>query len=438
MVVFMNRIAFVIVNILFFSLLIPSPVRAQISAPGASGSDKTNYPVFSETDSIYIFCSASEGENNAVLRAQTDWIGSKTFLWEKYNNLSASFELYISESTENQTSEISGLADGCYRVTITQAANSVIKRAWVFNNWFTSEGNVSESNCFSFRLNGAFTSSELKYYDLSNNAELTVFKDVKVQWKVGETQVATVINPQIYSPPPRNTEYTLRVYDKFGCQSLTNVMYESIVTLAKFTADPLTGEAPLIVTFNNQSENGDLDQFEWFFFRNLDDIKRESEGTTGEVDSIMVVAYDESPVYTFESSGSYMVKLVSKKISELHTCVDTAYLEDYIVADSSFIAVPNVFTPNGDGTNDEFVVKFWSMKSIEISIFNRWGKRIQYWESGDVRGFENTYTETVWDGRLMGGKFASPGVYYYNVVGIGRDGERRRAHGFFHLFRDKD
>ena len=104
--------------------------------------------------------------------------------------------------------------------------------------------------------------------------------------------------------------------------------------------------------------------------------------------------------------------------------------------DTSFVAVPNVFTPNGDGTNDAFVVKYWSMRSIKISIFNRWGKRIHFWESEDVRGFENTYSETVWDGR-MGNRFASPGVYYYVVEGEGRDFKKRKAHGFFHLFRDR-
>jgi gliding motility-associated-like protein len=148
----------------------------------------------------------------------------------------------------------------------------------------------------------------------------------------------------------------------------------------------------------------------------------------------MIVAYDESPIFTYEYSGMYMVKLVSKT----QFCTDTFYLPDYIVADTSFIAVPNVFTPNGDGTNDEFVVKFWSMQSIEIDIFNRWGKRVHHWQSGDVRGFEGTWTETVWDGRGMGGRYASPGVYYYTVVGEGRDGEKRRAKGFVHLFRDKD
>jgi gliding motility-associated-like protein len=113
-------------------------------------------------------------------------------------------------------------------------------------------------------------------------------------------------------------------------------------------------------------------------------------------------------------------------------------MKDYIIVDTSFIAVPNVFTPNGDGTNDEFVVKFWSMQSIEIDIYNRWGKRVHHWESGNVRGFEETWTQSVWDGRGTGGRAASPGVYFYNVSGTGRDGVKRHKDGFFHLFSGKD
>ena len=330
------------------------------------------------------------------------------------------------------------MADGCYRLTITQGENTSVQRAWVFNNWFTAAASITESNCEWFKLQGEFETSELKYYDLASNAELTVNKDVKVQWKKGDENVATVLSPQVYNPPTADTEYTLRVYDKFSCIGTSVVTYTSIVTKANFTVDKQNGEAPLIVTFTNTSENGTPGGYEWFFFRDLDDIKEESKGSTTPADSIEVIAFDNSPVYTYEYSGTYIVKLVSKKITGPTVCVDTAYLPGYIIVDTSFVAVPNVFTPNGDGTNDEFAVKFWSMQSIEIDIYNRWGKRVHRWQSGDVRGFENTWTETVWDGRLMGGRYASPGVYFYNVVGMGRDGERRRAHGFFHLFRDKD
>ncbi|MFO7620671.1 MAG: hypothetical protein R6W81_05320 [Bacteroidales bacterium] len=63
-----------------------------------------------------------------------------------------------------------------------------------------------------------------------------------------------------------------------------------------------------------------------------------------------------------------------------------------------------------------------------------WGKRIHFWESNNVRGYDEAFTEAVWDGR-SGGRFASPGVYYYVIEGQGRDNKRRTRHGFFHLFR---
>ena len=202
--------------------------------------------------------------------------------------------------------------------------------------------------------------------------------------------------------------------------------------------DPTELEAPLTVNFINESENGTSGQFEWFLFRDLDEIKKESEGSTAPIDSIMIIGYDDNAIYTYERTGVYDVKLVSKHVSEFYTCVDTVYIEDYILIDSSYIIAPNVFTPNGDGVNDEFVVKFFSMETVKITLFNRWGKRIHYFESQNVRGFDGTWEETVWDGKLMGGRYASPGVYYYNIVGEGRDGTRRRAHGFFHLFREKN
>jgi gliding motility-associated-like protein len=418
--------------ILFFLNI--SVSRAQITSPDASGSAETNYPVFQATDSIFIFCSQNGMTESGNLQVQTLMEGTKTFLWEKYNPETSIFEFYFSESTGNQQSVITGLEDGCYRVTVTQGETSEIYRAWILTDQISGSAKVSDSNCESFILEGSFTTEPMIYYDLSDNTQLELIRDIKVQWKEGQVVIASVLSPQIFNPPFTDTEYTLNIYDQFGCETNSTVLYQSVVTKAEFSVDPQQGEAPLTVNFTNQSQNGD--QYEWFFFRDLDEIKKESENTLQPVDSIMLVAYDQNPVYTYENSGIYMVKLVSKHISDTLTCVDTTYLEDYIFVDTSFVAVPNVFTPNNDGTNDMFVVKFWSMKSIKIQIYNRWGKRIHFWESDDIRGFENTYTQTVWDGRL-GGRYASPGVYYYVVEGMGRDDQKRKAHGFFHLFRDK-
>ncbi|MDX8340785.1 gliding motility-associated C-terminal domain-containing protein [Draconibacterium sp. IB214405] len=428
----MKRSLFIVI-ILVFSF---SALRAQISSPGADASEVTQYPVYTETDSIFIFCSSGSSSDVATLTAGTELTGTKNWLWEKYNSETASFEPYFEESTDAATSQINELADGCYRVTITQGATTEIDRAWVFNSWILAEPKIPQSDCESFTLSGSYTASPLNYFDLSDNSPLELIRQINVEWLEGSVKWSSLMTFEFRNPPTENTDYTLRVYDQYNCEGRTDITYESIVTKASFTASPMSGEAPLEVSFSNNSENGTAGYYEWFFYRDLSAIIQDSEGTTEPVDSIDFVAYDDAPVYTYENSGTYMVKLVSKHLSDTLTCVDTAYLEDYIEVDTSFIAVPNVFTPNGDGTNDEFVVRFWSMQSIEISIFNRWGKRVHYWESGDVRGFEDSYTESVWDGRI-GGRFASPGVYFYDVVGRGRDGVKRKKHGFVHLFRDK-
>jgi gliding motility-associated-like protein len=69
--------------------------------------------------------------------------------------------------------------------------------------------------------------------------------------------------------------------------------------------------------------------------------------------------------------------------------------------------LPNVFTPNGDGQNDEFVpFPYKFVESIELQIFNRWGGVV----------FETTDPEIGWDGTHKdSGEACSDGVYYYAI-----------------------
>jgi len=97
----MNYNAFPKFLILLLIIFLSVDLKAQISAPGASGSDKTQYPVFTETDSIFIFCVQEPGVSEGSLRATTTFSETKTFLWEKYNLSSSAFEFYFSESTSS-------------------------------------------------------------------------------------------------------------------------------------------------------------------------------------------------------------------------------------------------------------------------------------------------------------------------------------------------
>ena len=159
--------------LLFF--LNSTVLMAQIFAPGSIDTDETNYPVFTETDSIFIFCTDNEVAEIGALQVQTQLEGTKTFLWENYNNETATFDFYFSESSEGQESNITGLANGCYRATVSLGDTTEVYRAWVFNNWIAASASVANSDCESFKLVGTFLSAGMKYYDLEDNSELEVF-----------------------------------------------------------------------------------------------------------------------------------------------------------------------------------------------------------------------------------------------------------------------
>lgn len=419
-------------RILFLLILIVIPffVGAQINADA----DATAVAEYSsgQQDNIYIFCSAPD-ESSGELTATASTGGGANFEWLRYNPPTENFDAYSMDNSGNTSSTISNLASGGYRVNVTAGAVTETYTAWVFNNWYSATAEITESNCDFFQLTASFDEAGLSYYDLTNGEQKQVFKNVQVRWEADGDQVATVISPTVYSPPAKNTDYKLTVFDQFDCSVELTVTYQSIVTEASFVATPMEGEAPLEVSFNSTSLNAD--QYEWFFFRDRDELVLEGQSGTVE-DSIMLTAIDQNPTIVYEKSGTYQVKLVTTKNSEEFACTDTFYLENYIIADTSFVRVPNVFTPNGDGANDEFVVSYWSLKEINIQVFNRWGKKVHTWENNNVQGFESTVSESVWNGKI-GGRYASPGVYYYVVKALGRDDKNRYAHGFVHLFRDK-
>jgi gliding motility-associated-like protein len=67
--------------------------------------------------------------------------------------------------------------------------------------------------------------------------------------------------------------------------------------------------------------------------------------------------------------------------------------------------IPNIFSPNGDGIHDRWVIEYLeSYPGCVVQIFNRYGQLVQK--------FVN-YT-TPWDGKING-KDAPVGTYYYII-----------------------
>lgn len=95
--------------------------------------------------------------------------------------------------------------------------------------------------------------------------------------------------------------------------------------------------------------------------------------------------------------------------TNINGCIDSTCTKVNVVIpcpSNRNLAVPNAFSPNGDGNNDEFCLDGWDdcVVHFRIVIFNRWGEKI----------FESTNANFCWDGNYRG-QTLDPGVFVYYI-----------------------
>jgi gliding motility-associated-like protein len=167
-----------------------------------------------------------------------------------------------------------------------------------------------------------------------------------------------------------------------ACNSATDqLVFIDNGVVADFDLNAENGIAPMSVVAVNTSLNADQTVFY------LDD-------ELGQVISGTPFVLEE---------GEYVVKLVARNDEG---CADSLSRTITVISGNLVVAIPNSFTPNGDGFNDNFVPKINGMAELSFAIFNRWGSEVITWN--DVNG--------KWDGSING--TPSPdGVYFYVMKG---------------------
>lgn len=88
------------------------------------------------------------------------------------------------------------------------------------------------------------------------------------------------------------------------------------------------------------------------------------------------------------------------------------------------IHIPNAFTPNGDGKNDQLCFRGEWIDNFHIVIFTRWGEKV--YESDDIT--------RCWDGRFRD-NWCMPGVYVYHCTITCADGQHSQFKGDVTLIR---
>jgi gliding motility-associated-like protein len=221
------------------------------------------------------------------------------------------------------------------------------------------------------------------------------------QWLNGSS------NGQALTPPLGTTNYIVIGTDVNGCQavdtiSVTVIPYPTI----SFVADTTEGLPGTQINFTNTSSNN-ATNFVWNF----------GNGATQQTNSI-----DVSSVYL--TPGEYFVVLTGDNSG----CEATANLIITIINfGPPIIVAPNVFSPNNDDVNDEWIfVVFENVKEVDFVILNRWGNVV----------YETSSLNILWDGKLQDGSLANDGVYFYKYKVLGIDNEEYQGHGNITLIRE--
>jgi len=130
----------------------------------------------------------------------------------------------------------------------------------------------------------------------------------------------------------------------------------------------------------------------------------------------------QGSTYTIQPQGSEFVYLYADN----NGCIsptDSFFVE---VVYGCNVEVPNVFTPNGDNSNDAFtLISQNGIKTLECLIINRWGQTIRTFDTA-------TFS---WDGTNDRGEDVSEGTYFYRITGETVSGNLFEKQGFVELVR---
>ncbi|MDF2437579.1 MAG: hypothetical protein K0Q95_1955 [Bacteroidota bacterium] len=186
-----------------------------------------------------------------------------------------------------------------------------------------------------------------------------------------------------------------------SCGNDTAFMFVDVDSVTAFySASTTSGHYPLTVNFTNLSSTS-ATGFQWEY----------GDGNTSNTT-------EGSNVY--ELPGIYTATLTA---TNTLGCIDRYEIVIVVTGDASNLAMPNIFSPNRDGINDNFSAIGSGIEKFDCKIYNRWGILV-----AELNTFESK-----WDGRTTSGSVASDGTYFYIATASGSDDKKYELKGFVEL-----
>lgn len=224
-------------------------------------------------------------------------------------------------------------------------------------------------------------------------------------WNFGDNSSTSETSPSHTYNTPGSYNVSLLAINNNGCSD-SFMISNAVLASNKPVADFNTSPDPNTIA-NSQIEFSDMSKgatsWEWNFGDGI--------GTSDQPD----------PVYIYKTDGTYSVRLIATSSDD---CADTAY-KKIIIEGGNDIYIPNAFTPNGDGLNDNFKVLGIGIQSVAMIIYDRWGEKV----------FEQKGSTVLWNGYNQKQAMCEPGVYVYVINVIDVNGKLRNFKGIVTLIR---
>lgn len=248
-------------------------------------------------------------------------------------------------------------------------------------------------------------------------------------WTDSAATMETTLRSTITLPPLYGaTPITIR-YDKEIREALELAPASVTVDLASEDVKAVKMELEVLGTAreNDPAGNNELDRpidqhlsptssysgaLEVAFYAHPTPAAKYYRWTIYKASEVIATRNDMNIRYLFSEPGSY--RIVGRVNNEFCTSDST---ETIINISESYLRVPNVFTPNGDGHNDEFRVAYRSLREFHCWVYNRWGKLVYQW----------TDPSKGWDG-MIGGRPAAEGAYFYVIRAMGTEADKNASY----------
>lgn len=178
-------------------------------------------------------------------------------------------------------------------------------------------------------------------------------------------------NSTISIAPLTSTLYLASIIDSIGCEQVDTFFVKVKNYKAKINAQ-LIGSCKEFPTVLFTDSTSGLLEHKWDF----------GDG---------IISQEAKPTHQYKEYGNFLIKV---NVSD-EQCVTT----DSLLLPLEKLYVPNVITPNNDGTNDLLIISgIENNGDWNLEIYNRWGKEV----------FRHQYYDNSWTGDYL-----EDGTYYY-------------------------